>query len=284
MPPVSNLHQLLSHALKAGISASEAIMAIYRTPFDFDRKTDGSPITHADRRSNQLITDALKTTGLPIVSEESQIKPWAERKHWNEYWLVDPLDGTREFISRNGEFAVNIALMQNNMPIGGIIISPVLGKAWWGVAGQQAFTIKYLSLLGKINVEVLLKHSVPIAPKPPAETIGMAVSRSHIEPHTLRLAQQIMQKYGNVELIKKGSALKFCDLIEGRPVIYARYSQTWEWDTAAGHALLLANGGQLYHITEHQPLQYNKIELNNPGFIAFARKEDSARYFSELTF
>lgn len=284
MTRASTLHQLLSVALTGGIRASQAIMAIYQTPFGFDHKADGSPITLADRRSNHLITEALKTTGLPVISEESKISPWEKRKSWDSFWLVDPLDGTREFISRNGEFAVNIALMQCNMPVAGIIISPVLGKAWWGVAGQQAFTIDFLPLPAKITNDVFLKHSVPIEPRPTNATIGISVSRSHLESGTLMLAELIRRKYGNIELIKRGSALKFCDLIEGSSDLYTRYSSTWEWDTAAGHALLLATGGQLYHITEHQPLQYNKFELKNPGFIAFARKEDSVRYFSELAF
>lgn len=285
MTRATHPHQLLSIALNAGIRASAAIMEVYEKPFDFENKADGSPITIADRRSNQIITRALKRTGLPVLSEESRHASWAERQNWHEFWLIDPLDGTKEFIGRNGEFAINIALIQNNQPFAGIIVAPVSKKAWWGIAGQQAYVIDFSSFSGKINPEVMLKSSILPEPYLVSETIGMAVSRSHLEPQTLRLAEQIRQKCANFELVEKGSALKFCDLIEGRASVYARYSQTWEWDTAAGHALLLAQRGQLYQISEgHQPFLYNKKDLRNPGFIAFARKDDSAWYFSELSF
>jgi len=281
---LNQIHQLLSIALDAGIRASAAIMEVYDTPFGFDDKADGSPITLADHRSNQIITEALKTTGIPIISEESCITDFTERRHWNEFWLVDPLDGTKEFISRNGEFAINIALMHNNLPLVGIIISPVSGKAWWGVANEKVFAIDFSALPRKMDSVSLLKISEPIERKPAGATIGMAVSRSHMEPQTLLLLEQIRQKHGDIELVEKGSALKFCDLVEGRSDLYARYSPTWEWDTAAGHALLLAHGGEVFHITSHNPLEYNKQQLLNPGFIAFARKEDSVGYFAELSF
>jgi 3'(2'), 5'-bisphosphate nucleotidase len=281
---LNEIHHLLSIALVAGIRASAAIMEVYNSAFGYDNKADGSPITIADRRSNQIITEALKTTGIPVISEESLIPAHSDRQNWEFFWLVDPLDGTKEFISRNGEFAINIALMQNNSPIAGIIISPVSGKVWWGVLGTQAFCIDAISLSGEINPELLRHISKPVKKQPAPQSIGISVSRSHMEPQTLKLAEQIRQKLGNVELVEKGSALKFCDLIEGRSHLYARYSPTWEWDTAAGHALLLAHGGEVFHITTHKPLQYNKQELGNPGFIAFASKQESVRYFTELSF
>ena len=281
---LNEIHHLLSIAFDAGIRASAAIMQIYSTAFSYDNKADGSPITMADRRSNHIISAALKTTGIPVISEEGNITNWADRRHWSSFWLVDPLDGTKEFISRNGEFAINIALVHNNSPIAGIIISPVSGKAWWGILGAQAFCIDSISLSGEINAKLLRHISKPIKKQPASQSIRISVSRSHMEPQTLNLAEQIRQKRGNVELVEKGSALKFCDLIEGRSHLYVRYSPTWEWDTAAGHALLLAHGGEVFNINTHKPLLYNKPELGNPGFIAFASKEESARYFSELSF
>lgn len=280
----NDLLQLLSIAFGAGCEASEAIMKVYRTPFGYDDKADGSPITIADRRSNDIITEALEKTGLAVISEETRNAGYEERRHWEYYWLVDPLDGTKEFIGRNGEFCINIALMHHNEPLLGLIVAPTSDMAWWGVAGQRAFRINALPLSGEIDADLVLQHSTPLPRKPAENTIAVAVSRSHLEPQTLDLIDQMKKKKGEVILKEKGSALKFCDLIEGRSDLYARYSPTWEWDTAAGHALLLAHGGVLFHISKHIPLQYNKPELTNPGFIAFARAEDSAWYFSELSF
>lgn len=284
MIPQNDLLQLLAIALGAGSEATEAIMKVYSTPFGYTDKADGSPITIADRRSNEIITTALAKTGIAVVSEETQITGYEERRHWEYFWLVDPLDGTKEFISRNGEFCINIALMHRNQPLLGLILAPTSDMAWWGVAGQRAFRINALPLLGEIDTELVLKHSTPLPNKPAEDTITVAVSRSHMEPQTLDLIDQIKKIQGDVLLKEKGSALKFCDLIEGRSDLYARYSPTWEWDTAAGHALLLAHGGALFHISKHTPLHYNKAELTNPGFIAFARAADSARYLSELSF
>jgi 3'(2'), 5'-bisphosphate nucleotidase len=277
-------YKLAALAMQAGIKASEAIMKVYNTPFAYDNKADGSPITLADRCSNDIILERLRTTGIPVVSEETQIADYSERRQWEYFWMVDPLDGTKEFISRNGEFSINIALMRANEPWLGIIVAPAEDMVWWGLAGEQAFRINSLPLQEHMNAKDLLQHSTPLLRKTASEKFAVAVSRSHMEPQTLNLIEQIERKRGPVELMERGSALKFCDLIEGRSNLYIRYSPTWEWDTAAGHALLLAHGGALFHITEHKPLAYNKTELNNPGFIAFARAEASVWYFSELSF
>jgi len=284
MIPQNDLLQLLALALRAGTEASEAIMKVYRTPFGYHNKADGSPITIADRRSNDIVTEALKKTGITVISEENRIAGYEERKNWEYFWLVDPLDGTKEFISRNGEFCINIALMHRNQPLLGLIVAPTSDMAWWGVAGQRAFRINALPLLGEMDTDQVLRHSTPLPHKSAENKIAVAVSRSHMEPQTLDLIDQINKNRGEVTLKEKGSALKFCDLIEGRSDLYVRYSPTWEWDTAAGHALLLAHGGALFHISSHTPLQYNKAELTNPGFIAFARAADSAWYLSELSF
>jgi 3'(2'), 5'-bisphosphate nucleotidase len=284
MTSKTEAYKLAALAMQAGIKASEAIIKVYNTPFAFDNKADGSPITLADRRSNEIILETLLTTGIPVVSEETLIADYSERRQWEYFWLVDPLDGTKEFISRNGEFSINIALMRASEPWLGIIVAPAEDMAWWGLAGEQPFRINSLPFQEHLNANDLLQHSTPLIKKIASEQFAIAVSRSHMEPQTLNLIEQIKRKRGAVELIERGSALKFCDLIEGRSDLYIRYSPTWEWDTAAGHALLLAHGGALFHITEHKPLAYNKAELNNPGFIAFARAEASVWYFSELSF
>ncbi|MEE4178702.1 MAG: 3'(2'),5'-bisphosphate nucleotidase CysQ [Bacteroides sp.] len=284
MKSKSDLYSLVSVAMKAGRQASAAIMGIYVTPFDYEDKADGSPITLADRRSNDILTKALTATGIPVISEETRIEDYALRKPWEYFWLVDPLDGTKEFISRNGEFAINIGLMYRNRPIAGVILAPVKGEAWWGIVGDGAYKLENLNLAEEITVESLLSHSSILKPSPSKKSIAISVSRSHMEEQTQGLIEQIGKQMGQVKLIGKGSALKFGDLAEGWSDLYIRYSPTWEWDTAAGHAILLAQGGEVFHITRHTPFTYNKEMLNNPGFIAFARKEDSIRYFSDLTF
>ena len=280
----SELLRLAGVAFEAGRTASAAILEVYSQGFGYEDKADGSPITLADRRSNAILTRALSATGIPVISEETRIEDYSMRRQWEYFWLVDPLDGTKEFISRKGEFAINIGLMHRNLPLMGIIIAPLKGEAWWGIAGEGAFKLKDINPAGGFSEQALEGHSIALKPGPARQKIGISVSRSHMEGQTLKLIGQINEKFGAVNLMEKGSALKFGDLAEGRSDLYIRYSPTWEWDTAAGHALLLARGGELLHITEHKPLTYNKPRLVNPGFIAFSRKGDSIRYLSDLTF
>ncbi|HSV76224.1 MAG TPA: 3'(2'),5'-bisphosphate nucleotidase CysQ [Bacteroidales bacterium] len=269
-------------AYHAGIRASEAIMKIYANPFGASAKADGSPITEADRLSNRIIADMLSGTGIPIISEESEIPHFDVRSAWEYFWLIDPLDGTREFVNRNGEFTVNIALLHNNRPLFGMILAPVLNKAWWGIAGEGAYRIEGLK---KDSATLdLMSFSQKLPQLPAGEGISVGVSRSHMEAQTVQLLEQLRSGKRNLRMVEKGSSLKFCDLVEGTTDIYARYSTTSEWDTAAGHALLYAHGGEVFHITRHEPLIYNKKALSNPGFVAFARKEDSARLFQEFSF
>jgi len=275
-------HDLTIIAYQAGLQASEAILQIYSNPFGHTTKIDGSPITEADRLSNRTIVEILATTGIPVISEEGAIAPFEVRSNWEWYWLIDPLDGTREFVNLNDEFTVNIALLYKNHPLFGIILAPVLKKTWWGIAGQGAFRIDGFKKVSKPNDLVAVSHKLPRNRAGAGTSIG--VSRSHMEEQTRQLVEQIQSRRKDVKMVQKGSSLKFCDLVEGNTDIYARYSVTSEWDTAAGHALLHAHGGEVYHITRHKPITYNKETLSNPGFVAFARKEDSSVFFQEFSF
>jgi 3'(2'), 5'-bisphosphate nucleotidase len=275
-------HDMVLLAYRAGILATEAILNIYANPFGSSAKADGSPITEADRLSNRIISDMLAGTGIPVISEESEIPPFDVRSAWEYFWLIDPLDGTREFVNRNGEFTVNIALLHNNRPMLGMILAPVLNKAWWGIAGEGAYRID--GLKKESSSKDLLNVSQKLPKHVAGAGISVGVSRSHMEAQTLRLLEHLRTGKKNLRVVEKGSSLKFCDLVEGTTDIYARYSTTSEWDTAAGHALLYAHGGEVFHITRHQPLNYNKKELSNPGFVAFSCKEDSARFFQEFSF
>jgi len=278
----SELHDLAELALRATIKASSAIMETYQKSFDVEIKDDGSPITDADKKANDLIFEFLSRTDIPIISEETPVVSYEERQQWEYLWVVDPLDGTKEFVDKNGEFTVNIALVHYGSPVLGVIAAPALAQAWWGIVGTGVF--KLPDTLSVSTHAILRDVSVPVACAANPSVVRVGVSRSHLEQQTLNLIQQIQSSGQAVQTVVKGSSLKFCLLAEGALDIYARYSQTHEWDIAAGHAILRAQGGELFHITRHTPLEYNKRELKSPGFIAFAQKQAASAFFEKFSF
>jgi 3'(2'), 5'-bisphosphate nucleotidase len=236
--------------------AGAAIMRIYDLSFTVQRKEDNSPLTLADLESQRVIMEGLTevTPDIPILSEESAQAPWDERKAWRELWVVDPLDGTREFVKRNGEFTVNIALVRDHEPVLGVVAAPALGLLYWGASGVGAFS----------------QHrdaaEVPITVSPPASPLRVVGSRSHASPATAaylaRLRPHVMTGIG--------SSLKFCLVAEGKADLYPRFGPTSEWDTAAGQAVLEAAGGQVTRPDGHR-LRYNCREsVINGVFLAFA--------------
>ena len=238
------------------VSAGEAIMKIYDGAFAVRRKDDNSPLTLADLESQRVIVEGLKaiTPDIPILSEESAAAPWAERQHWRELWIVDPLDGTREFVKRNGEFTINIALVVEHEPLLGIVSAPAQQVTFWGLAGGGAFRRSRGQDPRRI-------HTVP--PQRPLRVVG---SRSHLSAQTAdyltRLPAHVMTGVG--------SSLKFCLLAEGKAELYPRFGSTSEWDTAAGQAVLEAAGGHVTRFDGHR-LRYNCREsLINSDFVAFS--------------
>jgi 3'(2'), 5'-bisphosphate nucleotidase len=248
-------------AIQAAMEAGQAIMKVYRTPVEVISKSDGSPVTLADRQANQIILRHLATTRLPVISEETPAETFANRKQWEQVWMVDPLDGTREFLSGSGEFTVNIALIERGQPVLGIIYAPASGKLWTGMGGDPQ-TLKKTGEPG---------HG-PI----------IGISRSHREPKTQALIHRIFEHYGGGKTRTVGSSLKFCELAEGLMNIYPRCTPIFEWDTAAGHAILRAAGGEVYSLEDYKPLVYNKENLQTPPFIAFDSPMESERFFSEF--
>jgi 3'(2'), 5'-bisphosphate nucleotidase len=235
--------------------AGVAIMSVYDSGFTVQRKDDDSPLTQADLESQRVILDGLTrlTPGIPILSEESAQAPWSERRTWRELWVVDPLDGTREFVKRNGEFTVNIALVVDHEPVLGLVSAPAQGLLYWGAAGVGAFSRHRAAAEAAIHVS---------APQHPVRVVG---SRSHASKETAayltRLTPHVMTGIG--------SSLKFCLLAEGRADLYPRFGPTSEWDTAAGQALLEAAGGQVTRLDGHR-LRYNCREsIINGDFLAF---------------
>lgn len=271
---------LVNIALTAALEANVAIMDVYSGKIIPEEKSDGSPITLADKKANSIILNHLKKTGIPVVSEESDIPDHSVRRSWPRYWIIDPLDGTKEFIGRNGEFTVNIALITEGEPVIGVITAPATQMAWVGLKGERPRKIKNTGNIPPFDTERGMPGTFIEKQMHVSDGIHVAVSRSHPDPKTTSLVRELKRNHSNLTTQAKGSSLKFCDLAEGMANIYPRYTPTFEWDTAAGHAILNAAGGELFDLNTKKPLRYTKKELQNPPFIAFADKEASGKFFS----
>ena len=252
-------------------TAGKRIMEIYSTDFQVEQKSDNSPLTLADMAAHELIVTELEklTPDLPVLSEESAQIPYEKRKTWKRYWLVDPLDGTREFVKRNGEFTVNIALIDDHKPILGVVYVPVSGITYFAAQGNGAFKSLPEQSPKPIHVRTCEKNKVTVAG-----------SRSH--------ANESLQKFIDalnveVELLTIGSSLKSCLVAEGKADIYPRFGLTSEWDTAAAHCVVEEAGGYLTN-TQLQPLRYNtKASLLNPHFLVFGDAQQNwKRYLESL--
>ena len=239
------MKELLQYAIDAALKAGKAIMEVYAQPFEVYTKDDDSPVTQADLRASNIIKEILKPTGLPFVSEED-LPP--DRSQYKRYWLVDPLDGTVEFVNRNDEFTVNIALIDDKQPVLGVIYAPVLDKLWTSEDQQ----------LSTLNSQL--------------STFTVLVSRSHRTPEVDAYINKVLRPaHPDLVIDTQGSSLKFARLAEGSADVYVCYSKTKEWDTAAADAILRAAGGKVLRISDGQPLEYSKKEYPNPPFVAWAK-------------
>jgi len=257
------IKELTQLALETAIEAGKKILEIYSIDISVFIKSDGSPLTEADKASHDTIVNKLASTNFPVLSEEGMDIHFEERNKWEHYWLVDPLDGTKEFIRRNGEFAVNIALMEKNIPVSGIIFQPVTGIAFAGIAGDglYKFSINERLVFENRNKVITLGNS-------PMNHTRVIASRSHMSKKTEEFINELKSTDKNVELVNAGSSLKFCLLAEGKADIYPRFAPTMEWDTAAGHAMLKSVGKNIYLFPSGLEMTYNKPELINEWFIA----------------
>ena len=264
-----NYQELIEPVVALAIDSGDRILEVYATDFDVQSKADESPLTQADLASNETIVAGLKslTPDIPIISEEDGLPSFAERSQWKRYWLIDPLDGTKEFVNRNGEFTVNIALIEDRVPCFGLVDAPAASKLYLTLARDRAGLAR-LDAAGPAPDFAALEF-MPLATRaPPAEGMTAAVSRSHLDAET--------QKYltGNdiAHTRASGSSMKFCCLAEGQADVYPRFGRTMEWDIAAGHAVLAAAGGTVLTI-DGTPFLYCKSEKTfaNPGFIAWGR-------------
>jgi 3'(2'), 5'-bisphosphate nucleotidase len=245
------LHEVLALARRAG----DAILAVYAQHFEVTTKDDRSPLTVADLRSHEIIEQGLRTLtpDIPVLSEESSTIPFEERRRWERFWLVDPLDGTKEFVSRNGEFTVNIALIEGHAPALGVVHVPVQGVAYTGLRGGGAHRWRDRE-----------KEAIRVC-APAASPLRIVGSRSHRGDSLDR----VLPKLAPYELVAVGSSLKFCMVAEGAADLYPRFGPTSEWDTAAAQAVVEAAGGAVVKL-DGQPLDYNaKAELLNPHFVVY---------------
>ncbi len=274
------MKEYLEIGVLAALEAGKAIMNIYERGFQVTYKEDNSPLTEADLTANAIINRYLRETPYPIISEENVIAPFKQRRCWEACWLVDPLDGTKEFVKQNGEFTVNIALVKKEIPLLGVIYAPVKGHLYYG---ERETKRSYKHVL---QDHALPKESIGIRnmelsshQNPPDRTVKVVTSRSHINKNTKEFFNLLMRKGHDVERITVGSSLKFGLMAEGSAHLYPRFAPTWEWDIAAGQAICENMGVMVQTTDTGRPLGYNKENLKNPWFIC-GREEEIKKIWS----
>lgn len=264
-----NIKNLILPTIVASVEAGFAILEVYNQDFAVEEKEDKSPLTLADKRSHEIIMSHLTLFDIPVLSEEGKAIDYHVRKKWDYFWMVDPLDGTKEFIKRNDEFTVNIALVKENKPIMGVIYVPVLKQLYFAAKDFGAYLIVLDSGfdLKDCSLERLIKESIPVdvhSVKPrPFTIVG---SRSHATRELEEYVEQKKKEHDAVDFISAGSSLKLCRVAEGSADVYPRLGPTMEWDTAAGHIIAECAGASVFRADNGEPLLYNKENLLNPWF------------------
>lgn len=254
------LIKIINAALKGG----EEILSVYNSDFAVETKDDKSPLTEADKKAHLAIMAELETTGLPVLSEEGKQMDYSERKQWEQFWMVDPLDGTKEFVKRNGEFTVNIALIENGKATMGVIYVPVTkdlyfaDKLAYKIEGFDSPTAAINNLLGRADQLPLSQTRTNYV------VVG---SRSHMSEETEAFINEQKQNHSEVDILSKGSSLKLCMVAEGAADAYPRFAPTMEWDTAAGQAIANASGAKVINWDTKETMEYNKENLLNSWFL-----------------
>ena len=236
-------------------SAGDAIMEIYNRDFKIEYKDDKSPLTEADTRSNEIICEALGKAypEIPLLSEENKAEEYDVRKNWEYFWLIDPIDGTKEFIKKNGEFTVNIALIHKDTPVLGVVYAPALGDMYKAKKGSGAF---------KNNQKLPLEVN-----ETPEKSLRVVASKSHLSEETQTFIDEVAKTTETIEQVSKGSSLKLVMVAEGSADIYPRLAPTMEWDTAAADAIVREAGKMTYQFENKEAIVYNKENLLNPWFL-----------------
>ena len=250
----------LGPLLDAARRAGARILEIYGRDFGVDYKEDQSPLTDADRAGNEVIMEFLREAhrDTPVISEENKQLGYAERRGWSRFWLVDPLDGTKEFIKKNGEFTVNIALVEDGVPVLGVVFRPVTDTMYVGIVGEGAYRIEGQG--EPVRIEAGAHYST-------LSEVKVVASRSHLTPEVEAFVEGLRKDGKSVEFLSAGSSLKICLVAEGAADVYPRFGPTMEWDTGAAHAVATAAGRRVLNAESRQDLSYNKENLLNPHFI-----------------
>ncbi|MEN8246655.1 MAG: 3'(2'),5'-bisphosphate nucleotidase CysQ [Thermodesulfobacteriota bacterium] len=267
----------LATSIQAAVDAGKAVLDVYNTDFHVDYKKDQSPLTLADKQAHDIISARLKAFDIPLLSEEGKTIPYATRRQWKSLWIVDPLDGTKEFVKRNGEFTVNIALVTDGSPVLGVVFAPVREVLYFALQGLGAYKIDRQDAVaalcdrlsrGGLNDDDLAGQGMALPLERPRDMPYTIVgSRSHSTEALEEFVAQKRSEFGTIEFIPAGSSLKLCLVAEGRADIYPRLAPTMEWDTAAGHAVVANAGARIYNHSSGEPLCYNKEDLLNPWFV-----------------
>jgi len=264
-----DLKNLILPAVIAAVDAGDAILDVYHQDFAVEEKEDKSPLTLADKRSHEIITARLSLFDFPVLSEEGKNIAYNVRKQWEYFWMVDPLDGTKEFIKKNDEFTVNIALVNKNAPVMGVIFVPVLKQLYFAATDFGAYLVSLEENIDcqAISFDQLLEKSHAIHARPhtnrPFTIVG---SRSHATRELEEYVEKKRKEHGALDFISAGSSLKLCRVAEGSADVYPRLGPTMEWDTAAGHIIAECAGASVFRADNGQPLMYNKENLLNPWF------------------
>ena len=260
------MKHLLNTAISAALEAGKTILEIYYSGvFDVEIKGDNSPLTKADKASHNIIMSYLTKTLIPILSEEGKAINYEERKNWKQLWIVDPIDGTKEFIKRNGEFTVNIALIENQRPLIGVIFVPVSGELYF--SSKEMGTYKITVDLENFDIENLISKAVKLPLQQGDKTFTIVASRSHMSKETENYIKKMRDIHSAVDLISKGSSLKLCMVAEGKADCYPRFAPTMEWDTAAGQAICEHSGFDVIDLNTKKTMLYNREKLLNNWFL-----------------
>jgi 3'(2'), 5'-bisphosphate nucleotidase len=267
---------LLKLAVKAALRAGDEILKVYETDFAVHTKSDNTPVTQADKISGRCITSILSETGIPVISEEEEVQKYEKRRSWKRVWIVDPLDGTKEYVKRNGEFAVNIALVEDEKPVIGVIYAPVFKDIYFAAKGLGSHKITQndviVELTKKNLPDNLFQYAKDLPAQPLPKTYTLVASRSHLSREVSARIRDLERMYGKVDLISVGSSIKQCWVAEGRAHEYPRFGDTMEWDTAAGQCILEESGNSLLEFDTMEPMHYNKERMLNPYFIALHKQ------------
>ena len=249
---------MIQTVIQIAIEAGDAILEIYKQDIVVETKSDNSPLTIADKNANEIIVAGLKKldSSIPVISEENKLTDYAERSKWTNCWIVDPLDGTKEFIKKNGEFTVNIALVENGVPVLGVVHVPAQNVTYYAEKDKGSFKIEN-GVTQQLHIRKLAEDGI----------LKIVGSRSHQTPELLEYVEQQKAKFANVDFVAAGSSLKFCLLADGKADVYPRLGPTMEWDTCAGQIVATEAGAEVLRYDNNQSLLYNRENLLNPFFI-----------------